>query len=275
MKNILLALAATLLLAACAAPAQQKRPTITVSIEPLRFFTEEIAGHNFRVQTMVPDGMNPETYEPTAQQMARLADSRLMVTVGGIGFERTWMDRLKANAPNTVIVSASEGITPVKTPAGTDDPHTWMSTRNARHMAWNICRAITMADPADSTTYRQRTERLCQRIDSVDTAVRTRLAKGKARAFLIYHPILTYFAADYGLTQIPVEEEGREPGAAQLESTIALARSKGVKTLFVQRQFSESSVRAVGKAVGATETPIDPLSYDWCGEMLSTAEKLK
>ena len=42
-----------------------QRPVITVSIEPLRYITERIAGDGFHVETFVPKGSSPETYEPT------------------------------------------------------------------------------------------------------------------------------------------------------------------------------------------------------------------
>lgn len=268
-----------IILAITAVSCTHQQPTdgrqLTVSIEPLRFLTEEIAGDSFTVTTLVPEGLSPETYEPTVQQMASLASSTLLIKVGEIGFERTWMNRLCANAPHTTVVNASEGIRPIKTAGGNDDPHTWMSARNARQMAHNIRRALTAAYPEDSLGFSRRTESLVAKIDSTDRKVRSLLEKCGTRAFLIYHPILTYYADEYGLRQIPVEEEGREPSAAQTEQTVKTARQQGVKVLFLQKQFSESSVRAVGKAVGAAETGINPLSYDWCGEMTGIAEKLK
>ena len=71
---------------------------ITVSIEPLRYLTEQIVGDRFEVVTMVPKGSSPETYEPTARQMTDLSESILYIKVGNLGFERTWMPRLTANA---------------------------------------------------------------------------------------------------------------------------------------------------------------------------------
>lgn len=274
MRHTFFIILAAILATACSRQPQEKTRQITVSIEPLRFLTEQIAGNGYAVSTLVPQGMSPETYEPTAQQMASLAQSALLVKVGEIGFERTWADRLAANAPHTTAVNASEGITPIKTAGGNTDPHTWMSARNARQMAQNICRALTSAYPEDSVLFSQNTVRLLGKIDQTDRKVRETLKGCATRTFLIYHPILTYYASEYGLRQIPVEEEGREPSAAQIEQTISTARSEGVRVLFLQRQFSENSVRAVGKAVGAAETTIDPLSYDWCGEMTRVAEKL-
>lgn len=275
MKQPIIILLIVLLFCACSDTVKNEQQVITVSIEPLRFMTEQIAGKDYTVETMVPQGMSPETYEPTVRQMAHLADSKAFVKVGAIGFERTWLPRLQANVPTMKVVDASHGIKPIKTAGGNDDPHTWMSTTNARLMARNICKGLKEVYPDDSLLFNRNTERLIAKIDSVDQRVRTLLRKSTLRAFLIYHPILTYYAHDYGLRQIPVEEEGREPSASQIEATIQTARNQGVKVLFVQQQFSENSVRAVGKAVGATTIAINPLGYDWCEQMISIAQNLQ
>lgn len=62
-----------------------QRPVITVSIEPLRYITERIAGDGFRVETFVPKGSSPETYEPTPEQMMQLGQSLVYFTVGDLG----------------------------------------------------------------------------------------------------------------------------------------------------------------------------------------------
>ena len=79
-----------------------QRPVITVSIEPLRYITERIAGDGFRIETFVPKGSSPETYEPTPEQMMKLGQSLVYFTVGDLGFERTWTDRLRHKGANAV-----------------------------------------------------------------------------------------------------------------------------------------------------------------------------
>ena len=130
-------------------------------------------------------------------------------------------------------------------------------------MARNIYKALAEVDSKDSTYFKANLDNLVDKIERVDRAIRLKLTKDKTRAFLIYHPSLTYFAREYGLTQIPIEEEGREPSATQLQSVIANARDKGVKTLFVQKGFANRNVNIVAKSCGATMTDINPLNYHW------------
>ena len=182
------------------------RRVITVTIEPLRYFAERIAGDRFDVETMVPQGGNPETYEPSARQMMNLSHSVLYVKVGSIGFERTWMKKLEQNAPHAIIVDSSDGISMMKTENGIPDPHTWMSTANSLIIAENIYRALVKIDKKDSIYFKKNLENLIDSINHVDSEIRHLVRNAKTRSFLIYHPILTYYARDFGLTLIPLEE---------------------------------------------------------------------
>ena len=255
----------------CSSAKNDNANKITVSIEPLRYLTEQIVGDRFEVVTMVPKGSSPETYEPTARQMADLSESILYIKVGELGFERTWMPRLTSNAPHITVVNSSEGIT---SHIG-DDPHSWMSARNAIIMAHNIYEAVKRIDVKDSVFFRQRLDSLCSVIHATDKYIRQTTAQAHCKSFIIYHPALTYFASDYGLEQLALEEHGREPSAAELEQIISTARAKGVKTMFVQREFANRNVDIITNTIGARKVEINPLGYDWNKEMRRIAEEIR
>ena len=254
----------------CSSAKNDNANKITVSIEPLRYLTEQIVGDRFEVVTMVPKGSSPETYEPTARQMADLSESILYIKVGELGFERTWMPRLTSNAPHITVVNSSEGIT---SHIG-DDPHSWMSARNAIIMAHNIYEAVKRIDVKDSVFFRQRLDSLCNVIHATDKYIRQTTAQAQCKSFIIYHPALTYFASDYGLEQLALEEHGREPSAAELEQIISTARAKGVKTMFIQREFANRNVDIITNTIGARKVEINPLGYDWNKEMRRIAEEM-
>lgn len=275
--NILFLLAILSVAVSCSdrrGPDAGKR-VITVTIEPLRYFTERIAGDRFDVATMVPEGGNPETYEPSARQMVNLSRSVLYVKVGSIGFERTWMKKLEQNAPHAIVVDSSDGISLVKTENGIADPHTWMSTANARIIAGNIYRALVRIDKKDSIYFKKNLDSLVDSINRVDSEVRRLTEKASHRTFLIYHPVLTYYARDFGLTQIPLEEENREPSARQMQSVINRARNGRAKVFFVQKEFANGNITSVAESTGTVMTEIDPLGYDWHKEMVKVARCLR
>ena len=248
---------------------------ITVSIEPLRYFTEAIAGNHYKVTTLVPKQGNPEIYEPDARQLQDLSESSLLILVGDLGFEKAWEERLSQAAPHTKIVHASAGIHTVSTSHGHTDPHTWMSTTNALLIARNIYHALVAIDATDSVYFKRNLDKLNARIQTLDTEIRQQLAHHTSPSFLIYHPSLTYFARDYGLQQIVIEEEGREPSVTRLHSVIATARQKGAKQLLVQQEFDKRNALIVAEETGTELVDINPLAYDWEKEMMETARKLK
>lgn len=264
-----------LLIVACTGGSPSDKRIITVTIEPLRYFTEQIAGDKFTVKTMVPRGGNPETYEPTARQVVDLSASDLYIKVGNIGFERTWMKRLEANAPHTIIINSSDGITSSDNSMYIHDPHTWMSTANAMYIARNIYKALAEIDSKDSLYFKKNLERLMGKIEAVDTQIREEITKDKSTTFLIYHPALTYFAQEYGLRQLSIEEDGREPSAVQLKQVINTARQNHVKIIFIQREFDSRNTDIVARSTGAEKVEINPLSYDWDKEMVKIAQSLK
>lgn len=280
-KYLLLLPCLALLLAACAQTKESgDKPTLTVTIEPLRYFAEAIAGDRFHVVSMVPEGSNPETYDPTPQQLVRLAESKAYLQIGNIGFEQAWIGKLKSNAPDLPFHDMSEGVELIHDAeahthghAHTTDPHIWNSVTNARLIARNICRTLQQTDSEGKAYYQQRLDSLMKVLDRTDRKIREHL-KDAGQAFVIYHPALTYFAKEYGLKQICIEAEGKEPSPAWLQRLIRTCKENQVHTIFIQKEFDQRNAELIAGELGLKVTVINPLSYRWDEEMLHIAEAL-
>lgn len=275
MKQFLYLIIISSLLIGCKAKQQKSnddKPTVTVTIEPFRYFVEQIAGDDVNVNVMVPAGSSPETYEPTPKQMVDLSKSVLYFKVGEIGFERTWMKKLQQNAPHMKVIDTSAGIELAKTPGGNTDPHTWMSIKNAEIICANIAGALMEMFPDKAEKYKQNywnyrrnaLAKLQDKMDSLDFSV----GAGRQTSFVIYHPILTYFAQERHLEQLAIEEEGREPSIGQLQQLINRAIDEDINILFIQKEFANRNIEVFLDATGAKPIEINPLSHDWEGQML-------
>lgn len=251
-----------------------------MSIEPLRYITERIAGDRFQVTTFVPKGSNPETYEPSPEQMIKLGNSSLYFAVGDLGFERTWLDKLRQTAPDVVFINTSEGISRMKghrhgTGCGHDtDPHVWTSPRNMKLIAQNICTALCRTDTAHAAVFRDNLQKTLEDIQVLDDSINTLLKGVFPRVFLIYHPALTYFARDYGLEQLSIEKDGKEPSPHHLAELISQCKTQHVATIFVQQEFDRKNAALIAKETGTLITGINPLAYEWEKEMLKIAQTL-
>ncbi len=241
------------------------KPTVTVTIPPYQYFVSKIAEDKVDVNVMVSNGNNPETYEPYAQQMMELSKSSLYLKVGNIGFEQTWMKKLQDNAPDMRVIDTSAGITPAKTPGGNIDPHVWMSCKNARIIASNILKALCELAPKDKQFFEKNYLSLLKIIDRRDSAIKQSFKDHPEmiRKFVIYHPILTYFARDYQLEQLAIEEEGREPSAAQLKSLINRSRKENIKYCLIQAEFANRNTTTFINESHTKPMQINPLQGEW------------
>ena len=272
------------ILSACGNTTQKSEKSIlTVTLEPLRYFTEAIAGDNYEIVSMVPKGSSPESYDPTPQQLVNLSKSQAYFRIGYIGFEQTWMKKLEANCPDMKVYDTSKGIDLIRDKGhwhgdhfheGGVEPHVWNSTQNALIIADNIYQALCELDSTHQEDYQKRLDVLKQTIQQTDTNVRTLLENADS-TFLIYHPALSYFARDYGLKQVSIEEGGKEPSPAQLKALIETCRNENVHTIFVQQEFDQRNAQLIANELGINIVSINPLSYDWVKEMIRIAEALK
>ena len=247
--------------------------TVTVTISPYKYFVDQIAKGKVDVNVMVPNGNNPETYEPYAQQMMELSKSALYLKVGSIGFEQTWMKKLQDNAPDMKVIDTSVGIKPAKTPGGNIDPHVWMSCSNARIIASNILKALCELEPKNKAFFEKNYQSLLSIIDKRDSTIKESFTKDPdlVRKFVIYHPILTYFARDYQLEQLAIEEEGREPSASQLKSLIEKARKEKIKFCLIQAEFANRNTTTFINESHTKPMDINPLQGDWNWAMQEAA----
>ena len=262
---------------------QSEKPVLTVTLEPLRFFTEAIAGEHFEVVSMVPKGNSPESYDPTPQQLVNLSQSKAYLRIGYIGFELAWMEKLQANCPDMKVYDTSQGVDLIRGEGhwhgdhfheGGVEPHIWNSTRNAQVIAENICAALCELDASHQADYQRHLQDLKQTIAQTDTIIRTHLADADS-TFLIYHPALSYFARDYGLKQLSIEDGGKEPSPAQLKALIETCRKEHAHTIFVQQEFDLRNAQLIADELGIHIVSINPLSYDWANEMVGVALALK
>jgi zinc transport system substrate-binding protein len=280
MRNIFLFGISIAFLFSCSNKVKQEN-IITVTIEPQRYFAEQLADTLFHIECMVPAGTSPETYDPVPVQMANLARSKAYFCIGHIGFEEVWIDKLRQNHPQIPFFDNSLGISLIASEHSHNhsqesgvDPHTWSSPKEARLIVQNMYKSLVEIDLANKDLYAGNLQRLLGQIDSIDEKVTQLLHNSSQKTFIIYHPALSYFARDYGLTQYCIEIDGKEPSPEQLKALIETAKEKGIKTVFIQQEFDRKNAELIAKETSSRLISINPLSYDWGKEMLHIAKAL-
>ena len=243
---------------------------ITVSIAPYKYFVEAIGGDDFGVNIIVPAGANPHIYEPFPKQIFRLRKSVAYISNGYLGFEITWLDRFYDTNRTMKKLSLSKNIEPLGFGHHHDgdhaegaDPHYWVSPKCAMIMTASIRDFLCELNPDHKSKYDVNYQNIVSRIQEVDKNAAELFSGVQSRSFIIFHPNLGYIARDYGLNEISVEYEGKEPPPSRMKELIDRARTDRIKTIFVQKEYDTKNAKVIAHEIGAKIQIIDPLSEDW------------
>jgi len=260
------------------------------TLPPLGAMVRDIGGERVDVTILVPAGQSPHTYEPTPGQLVQASKARLWFTLAsGVEFEVNHADALRENNPGMTVVECSERVELLGVAAcshgdhdhhhhdhgegqGTADPHIWTSPANARAMAHNVLSELIHVDPNHEDYFRENYAGITTAMDGLAARLDELLAPHKGASFLAYHPSFGYFARDYGLRQLAIEEDGHQPGPAGVAATVAQAREAGVKVVVVSPQYDTASAAVIAEEIGGEVVRIDPLAEDYVATMLALAE---
>jgi len=281
--------------------AANEKLLLFVSISPQRYFVKQIGQDLVKVDVMVPPGANPHTYEPRPRQMVAISKAKIYFAVG-IEFEKANLKKIVSTNPNLKVVHTDEGIDKIPMPAhlhdeeeqdhdegehhGGDeeddhhehealDPHIWLSPRLVKAQARIILKALQESDPSNRSEYESNFRQFASQIDQLNADLNNMFAGKQGMRFLVFHPSWGYFAHAYGLEQVPIEIEGKEPKPAQLKSLIDYAKKETIQVVFVQPQFSAKSAELIAKEIGGEVAFTDPLAEDWMSNLRHVADKFE
>lgn len=143
-----------------------------------------------------------------------------------------------------------------------------------RSAAGVVAQALAELDPEGAPAYRARLESLVAQIDALDAEIRRELSGLERRRFLVTHPAWGHFAADYGLEQVAIEDEGKMPGPRRMVELVETARGEGVRVVFAQRGFPRAPAEAVAAEIGGRVVTLDPLARSWLDQTRTTARAI-
>lgn len=265
------------------APAHAGSLEVFVSIPPQACFVERIGQPLVRVNVLVGPGHSPHTYEPTPKQMAGLGGAEIFFRIGE-AFERRLVEKIEPLFPGLLVVDTREGVPLLYFDHdshghgghhhGTHaDPHIWLDPKRIKIQAATICEALVKARPDHEDLFRENLRRFLEDLDRLDATISNLLAPLEGEAIYVFHPAFGYFADSYGLRQIAIEVDGKEPGARRLADIIQQAREDEVRVIFTQPRYTERYAEAMAREIGAVVASLDPLAPE-CLENLEHMAKV-
>ena len=268
---------------------QKGKVVIVVSIAPQREFAKAVGGDNVKVTSMVPPGQEPHGYEPTIGQMKDLSDADIYFKMGsGVEFEETWMYDFEEQNRDMRIVDGSKGVVLIPmeyehehdhndTRSTRDekmDPHIWMSPKNIQLMVQNLLEGLMDEDPENAQYYQGNADDYLVKLDTLIGNISKGLEPYRGEKFLVYHPAFGYFAHDFGLVQLTIEEEGKEPTPQGLVHVIEQAKEEGIKVVFVEPQFDKHNAETIAEEIGGKVITLDPLAEDYIDNIQEISARL-
>jgi zinc transport system substrate-binding protein len=261
---------------------------VAVSILPQVEFVKQVAGNiNTDILVMIPPGASPATYEPAPDQMKKLSKVKIYFKVGTrLPFEQVWLSKIIDVNPGMLVIDCSKdiellsGVEETGSHNGNDtyvygqDPHIWCSPHNVILMIDNMVEGLIAFDPENEKTFRKNAELYKQQLVVLSSEIKNLFKSKTNRKFIIFHPAWGYFARDFDLTQVPIEIEGKEPGAGDLKKLIQIAGEESLKVVFATPQFNLETAEVIASAIDGKVEFIDPLRQDYLSNLSEVAIKL-
>jgi len=231
----------------------EERLNVVASFSILADFVGNVGGDKVNVASLVGPNGDIHVFAPAPSDAKTVGAVKLLI-INGLGLEG-WLPRLvQSSGSKALIVTASNGITPLK--HGSDaDPHAWQSVANAKIYVTNIRDALAAADTADAPGFRTNADRYLAKLDALDAEVRAAVAKipPERRKVISTHNAFGYFASAYGIEFIApsgVSTEN-EPSARDIAAIIRQIKAENIPAVFLENISDDRLIRRIAAETGA------------------------
>lgn len=227
---------------------------VLVSIAPQKFLVERIGDEYVSVDVLVPPGASSHSYEPSPKQIIAAQNGEIWFRIG-----ESFETRIISSLKDVLIVDQREGIDLIDSGChchDSHDPHIWLSPKLLKRQAAQIADALCQKDPEHASCFNGNLQILWEELDQLHEEICEKCLEKKV--ILVSHPAFGYFCRDYGLKQLSIEMEGREPTPKYLATLMHKAESSKISTVFLQKQHHAKGGKRMATALGAETVFVDP-----------------
>ena len=268
--------------------------TIYTTVYPLSYFAERIGGEYVNVQSIYPAGANEHSFEPTQQDMMKLADADLFFYIG-LGLEGFVENAEKTLAnENVTLISTADNVTEEQLHAseghshdehahdeeghdhdhegeeahedehnhGAHDPHVWLSPTIAQTLATTVKDKLIEANPEQEATFTANYDALIADLQTLDGEFKALSDEVTNKTFFVSHAAFGYIAGEYGFTQVPIAglNSQSEPSQKELAEIVDAAKAQDVKYILFEQNVSSNLAEVIKNEIGAQSLTLHNLS---------------
>jgi zinc transport system substrate-binding protein len=248
---------------------------VLVSIPPYLYFIQELTGKELSAVSLVPVGANPHLYEPTPKQVEQAKSAKVWIRLSE-NFEKKVAKSLQEQNKQLVILNLAETIPllPMQNDGEccncthcveteSKDLHIWLSLRLAQTQAKEIADALIRAFPQKRDLIEMNLIKLQEKLVEADELFTKKLVPFQGEALLVSHPAFGYFCHDYGLKQISIEYDGKDPLPQQLADILKMTENTKVRTVLTQAQYNNKGAEIIARKLHLPIHEVDPYSPDY------------
>ena len=264
--------------------------TVAVGIVPEESFVKAVAGDSVNIVTMIPPGRSTANYQPSPKEMREFSEASVYFAMGVPAENSNIIPKAKELNEDVEIVNLAHRVGEVHPHRYFDkkeghshddndhkgrDPHIWMSPKRVKVMIDIIRDELVKLNPDKEDMYHENAKNYKEKLDNIDKEIKNTLSKVEEQSFIIYHPSFGYFADDYGLNMIAIEESGKEATPKKLAKVIDIAKQKDIKFVFYQKEFDSQQAETIADEINGETIEVAPLSKDYIDNMREISDKFK
>lgn len=274
---------------------QQETLNVYTTVYPLSYFAERIGGDYVNVQSIYPPGSNEHTFEPTQQDMMKLADADTFFYIG-LGLEG-FVEKAQQTLANEDVkmIAAGDNVTEeqlhiseghshgeeeahddhdheghahdeeevhVDHDHGEHDPHVWLSPTIAQTLAASVKDQLIAQMPEQQETFTANYDALIADLEQINTHYKEMAAAASSKTFFVSHAAFGYIAGEYGLEQVAVAglNSQAEPSQKELTKIVDQAKAQNVQYILFEQNVSSKLAEVIQNEVGAQSLTLHNLS---------------
>ena len=220
-------------------------------------------------------------YQLTPQDLKTLENADILV-INGAGME-SFLDGVISQYPDLEIVDATKGLSLLEDDTHSHDDHdhdhdhdhdtedddhdheynahVWVSVTGNIEEVKNISSQLEDLNPENKESYEANTNTYVAKLEDLKNEMHEELDNLPNRDIITFHEAFPYFAEEFNLNiagVIEIEPDS-EPSAKEIEDVINTIKTKNIKSLFTEPQYSSKVAETIATETGATVYELDPI----------------
>lgn len=242
---------------------KDSKPVVALSTFALYDAAKNIAGDTLECFSILPNGVDVHSFEPTPQIMAKVHDARLIV-FNGAGLQpwtHVFEDQRNGLNMSRYVQLKEASDDEHASDEGNNDPHYWLDTDNMIIVANVLKEQFSKLQPQNRDLYEQNTQNYIAKLKEIDRVYKEKLSTCKIDTIVVEHNAFSYLASKYGFNVESISglSPDSEPSAQVMSDIIKIVKDDKINTIFFESFASDKVAKAIASEAHAKSDTLQPI----------------